>query len=76
MYDCLIYWLQSVPSVSLQAFFSSVHQSIMDFYDVLFVISMFLKCANAYIYIYMGKELKYRPGLKSEKGTAINLDET
>lgn len=23
-------------------------------------------------YIYMGKELKYRPGLKSEKGTAIN----
>lgn len=48
----------------------------MDFYDVLFVISMFLKCANAYIYIYMGKELKYRPGLKSEKGTAINLDET
>lgn len=29
-----------------------------------------------HIYIYMGKELKYRPGLKSEKGTAINLDET
>lgn len=49
----------------------------MDFYDTLFVISMYLKCAEAYIYIICVRNKGIdRPGLESEKGTATNLDET